>query len=155
MCTTAGQQRSGGADRAHLRAAARACLPSSLPRKCVFPEAHVRRILNRVHAGAERPRDSEPERGSQRPTRRQMHSSPRRMMLRHSHACSRPDCAFGTRSLGLTERGSLAGPGPKLTTFLGASMVLRGTRGELAGENWLHGLRESVAGADPRPLSRA
>lgn len=41
----------------------------------------------------------------------------------HPRLCSRPGCTLRARSRGLTDRGSLAGPGPKLTTCLGASMV--------------------------------
>lgn len=42
----------------------------------------------------------------------------------HQRACSRLERSPSARSLGLTERGSLAGPGPKLTTGIPESMVL-------------------------------
>lgn len=122
VCTTTCQQRSAGANRARLGAAARAWLPSFFPQvyfsrspPAKDPELGVRwcRAFAGLKEGMGIPAPHE-----------EMHSSPRRM-LSHSHACSRPDGTFRARSLGLTERGSLAGPGPKLTTCLGASMVLR------------------------------
>lgn len=95
--------------------------------KCILP-AHLRESW--VHAGTDSSGDSEREWGSHRPERRCRAprtgcSAPSAEMHSHSRTCSRPGCAFRARSLGLTERGSLAGPGPKLTTCFGASMVLR------------------------------
>ena len=45
-------------------------------------------------------------------------------MHSHQRACSRLERRPSARSPGLTERGSLAGPGPKLTTGIRESMVL-------------------------------
>ena len=67
-----------------------------------------------VHASAERSGNSGQGVGIREP-RAGMHSHPR--------ACSRPDRPAGARYGGLTERGSLAGPGPKLTTCIRESMV--------------------------------
>jgi hypothetical protein len=46
----------------------------------------------------------------------------------HARTCSRSDRAPGARLQTLTERGSLAGPAPKLTTCLRASMLRRRQR---------------------------
>lgn len=48
---------------------------------------------------------------------------PRAKMHSHPSTGSRSDHTPGARPWGLTERGSLAGPGPKLTTCVGALMV--------------------------------
>lgn len=106
-------------------AAAQACWRAS------FPQVHSSRSpLARdpelgVHAGAERSEGSRAGRGD---------PSARRRDAQPPARGSRSDRTPGARSWGLTERGSLAGPGPKLTTCLGALMVQqrrrRGQRGE-------------------------
>lgn len=78
---------------------AKSCTPRSDSRTsfptCIFPEAHLREMLNWVHAGAEHSGDSKREWESQRPARRC--SATRAEMHRHSRACSRPDCTFRAR----------------------------------------------------------
>lgn len=75
-------------------------------------------------------------------------------MHNHPLLCSRRKRTLGARSLGLTESGSLAGPGPKLTTCLGTSMV-RGHRPLACPKGPTRGQRESVPGADSLPTSSA
>lgn len=76
-------------------------------------------------------------------------------MHNHPLLCSCRERTLGARSLGLTESGSLAGPGPKLTTCLGPSMV-RGRRPLACPKGPTRGQRESVpGGADSLPSSSA
>ena len=73
-------------------------------------------------------------------------------MHSHQRACSRLERSPSARSLGLTERGSLAGPGPKLTTGIRESMVLLQGRQESAGEDLSIEQRKFASGED-FPLS--
>lgn len=91
---------------------AKSCTPPSDSRTSsptsMFPEAHLREILNWVHAG-----DSKREWESQRPARRC--SATRAEMHRHSRACSRPDCTFRARAIAGTYRvRQLGGPRPEI-----------------------------------------
>lgn len=119
-CTASHQQsRPGAAAPARL-----AELPHQL-HSCRSPPA--RAADPAVHADAKRLGDS--RRGARIRV-------PHAGMQTHPRACSRLNLTHGARSRGLTECGSLAGPGPKLTTCLGASMVRRlGRRVSQGGPN--------------------
>lgn len=116
---------------------AESCTPRScctdMPRrasfpKCILPEAHLREILNWECTpvrtlGRLRERSEEPSaQGGDAMLPLRMHSYPRRN-AQPSAFVLRPGAHSWCAVLGLTERGSLAGPGPKLTTCLGESMV--------------------------------
>lgn len=116
-------RRPGGPSRACLARAVRArrsctSMPcrTSFPKR-ILPEAHLRVLLTRPCTLVQSGRGTPGGEGGIRAPSSGMHGHPR--------ACSCPDRTPGARSRALTERGSLAGPGPKLTTCVGASMVQR------------------------------
>lgn len=95
-------------------ATAQACCRASFPRTPFSRSPVARDPELGMHAGVARSEGSRQGEGTLEPGA-EMHSHPR--------AGSRSARTPGARSWGLTERGSLAGPGPKLTTCLGALMV--------------------------------